>query len=33
MTIAIENSPTSGERELYAAKLARMRAGVPVIRR
>jgi Tfp pilus assembly protein PilF len=33
MTIAIENSPTGGDRELYAAKLARMRAGVPVIRR
>ena len=33
MTIAIENSPTNGDRELYAAKLARMRAGIPVIRR
>jgi Tfp pilus assembly protein PilF len=33
MAIAIENSPTSGDRELYAAKLARMRAGIPVIRR
>ena len=33
MTIALENGPTRADRELYAAKLERLRAAVPIIRR
>ncbi len=30
---ALENGPTQGDRELYAAKLERLRGSTPVIRR
>jgi Tfp pilus assembly protein PilF len=33
MAIALENGPTKADRDLYAAKLERMRAAAPVIRR
>jgi hypothetical protein len=33
MAIALENGPTRADRELYAAKLERLRAEVPIIRR
>jgi len=33
MAIALENGPTRADRELYAAKLERLRAASPVIRR
>jgi Tfp pilus assembly protein PilF len=33
MAIALENGPTRADRELYAAKLERLRAATPVIRR
>jgi Tfp pilus assembly protein PilF len=33
MAVALENGPTRGDRELYAAKLERLRAAAPVIRR
>jgi Tfp pilus assembly protein PilF len=33
LAVALENSPAGSERELYAAKLARLRGSVPVIRR
>ena len=33
MAVALENGPTQGDRELYAAKLERLRGSTPVIRR
>jgi Tfp pilus assembly protein PilF len=33
LAIAVENSPTSADRQLYAAKLARLKAEIPVVRR
>jgi Tfp pilus assembly protein PilF len=33
MAVALENGPTQGDRQLYAAKLERFRASTPVIRR
>ena len=33
MAVALENGPTQSDRELYAAKLERLRAAMPVIRR
>ncbi|MGE5170457.1 MAG: tetratricopeptide repeat protein [Rudaea sp.] len=33
MSVALENGPTQGDRELYAAKLERLRAATPIIRR
>jgi Tfp pilus assembly protein PilF len=33
MAIAVENGPTKADRELYAAKLERLRTAMPIIRR
>ncbi|MGE5105144.1 MAG: tetratricopeptide repeat protein, partial [Betaproteobacteria bacterium] len=33
MALALENGPTQGDRELYAAKLERLRGSTPIIRR
>ena len=33
MAVALENGPTKADRELYAAKLERLRAATPIIRR
>ena len=33
LKVALENGPTAADRDLYAAKLARLRGDVPVIRR